>query len=315
MHTTKNKAIILASLACTCMAGGGMLLSRTVNSLYHTSTAPVVVLLLLTSVFLYTGGASLISKCVAQNIMPCNHGGINNGVLFAWLLIGAGLLLLGFNTGTLPLIWKDFFCSWAMLIFIAGILQLYKSRFKGGIIITATGLYLLFPKMSTVYPDTFVYEHFFAAYWPAGIVLLGIFIFVSLISRPKHKYPEGNRYESYTTAEQANRDGKINYRFICYGMEQVILDPEFKGGNIDVTFGGMELDLRRTSLPEGDTILYINARFGGVEITAPDHWEIEIRPNSFVGGVCDSRVKNRDKDPTRRLVLIAKCTFAGVDIR
>ena len=84
---------------------------------------------------------------------------------------------------------------------------------------------------------------------------------------------------------------------------------------IEVTFGGIELDLRRTTLAEGDTFLNINVVFGGVEITAPDNWDIEIRPNRFAGGIEDSRVKGLEKDRSRKLIIIAKCTFGGIDIK
>ena len=77
----------------------------------------------------------------------------------------------------------------------------------------------------------------------------------------------------------------------------------------------MELDLRRTSLAEGDTFLYVKAVFGGVEITAPDNWDIEIHSKGFVGGVSDSRVKNIEKDHTKKLIIIAQSTFGGIEIK
>jgi len=318
MNTTRNKVIIFAALAFSLMIGSGVLLNWTMNNLYTTSTALIVISLVLISVFLYVTGASIISRCLKQNKIPRNQGGLSNGIIFALLLIGAGILLLCFNTGIFPIIWKSFFFSWPMLLFIIGVIHICKLHFMWGIILAAIGKYFLFSEISKIYPDTLVYEQLVSTYWPVGIILLGIIIFVSIIIRPKrfeHRHPKGNWHESYIAGEQENQDGKINYQFTFSGTEQVILDPEFKGGNIDVTFGGMELDLRHTSLPEGETFLYINALFGGVEISAPDHWEIEIRSKSFVGGVSDSRLKYIDKDQSRKLILVAKCTFAGIEIK
>jgi predicted membrane protein len=97
-------------------------------------------------------------------------------------------------------------------------------------------------------------------------------------------------------------------------MEQVILDPEFKGGYIETVFGGMDLDLRRTSLPEGETFLNIKAVFGGVEIKAPAEWFIEIRTNSSFGGVSDERYKSQNIDFSKKLIITGEAVFGGITI-
>jgi len=319
MNTTKNNAILSTVIAFACIIGSSVLLSWTINALYTTSSALIVISLMLISVFSYVAGASIIGKNINKSSIRKNYGGVRNGIIFALLLIGAGLLLLCFNTGTFPVIWKSFFFSWPMLLFIIGAIHICRFHFISGIILAAIGKYFLLSEISKIYPDTIAYEQFLSTYWPAGIILLGILIFLSFIIRPerfkKHRHHKGNWKESYTPNEQENQDGKINYQFIFSGTEQVILDPEFKGGNIDLTFGGMELDLRHTSLPKGDTYLYVNALFGGLEISVPDNWDIEVRTKSVVGGVSDSRVKNTDKDQESKLILVAKCTFAGIEIK
>ena len=50
----------------------------------------------------------------------------------------------------------------------------------------------------------------------------------------------------------------------------MVVDDEFKGGTVQAIFGGIELDLRKTHLPEGETMLHIEAIFGGVELFVPD---------------------------------------------
>jgi len=318
MNTTKNNVILSAVLAFTSMIGSCVLLNWTITTLYSTSGALTVIALVLLSIFLYVMGASIIGKRINQNNIRRNRNGISNSIIFALLLIGAGLLLLCFNTGIFPIVWKSFFFSWPMILFIIGVVHICRLHFITGIILAAISKFFLFSEISKIYPDTLAYEQFLSVYWPAGIILLGALIFISVIIRPKHfrhRHLKGECHQSHTTNEQENLDGKISYQFIFSGTEQVILDPEFKGGNIDVTFGGMELDLRRTSLPKGETYLYVNALFGGVEITAPDNWDIEIQSKSVVGGVSDSRVKNIDKDQSSKLILVAKCTFAGIEIK
>lgn len=321
MSRTKNKGIIPAILAITLMISSGILLNWAINTLFMAATPFVVISMVLLSVLVYVAGATLMSRSISRHNASQSyaHNKTRNGVIFALLLIGAGILLLCFNTGWLAPAWKSVFFSWPMLLLIIGIIHICKFHFIWGIILAAIGKFFLFSEISKIYPDTLAYEQFLSTYWPAGIILLGILIFLSLIIRPKgfcrRKHIKENWHDTYVTSEQENQDGKINYQFTFSGTEQVFLEPEFKGGNIDVTFGGMELDLRHTSLPEGETFLYINALFGGVEISAPGDWEIDIRSKSFVGGVSDSRIKSNDKDQSKKLILVVKCTFGGIEIK
>ena len=226
--------------------------------------------------------------------------------------------MLSFNTGTLNPVWKSFFFSWPMLLFVIGAVNVCKFHFIPGIICAAAGKFFLIEKAADIFPGDFAYEQFASTYWPALIIIFGVIILLGTLIRPgrfnrnRHK---GNWKKDYAPDENENNDGKINYQFVFSGTEQVILDPVFRGGTIDVTFGGMELDLRRTSLAEGDTFLYVKAVFGGVEITAPDNWDIEIHSKGFVGGVSDSRVKNIEKDHTKKLIIIAQSTFGGIEIK
>jgi predicted membrane protein len=248
------------------------------------------------------------------------RGGTNDGVIFALLLIAFGILLLGFNTGHLPSEWKSFLLSWPMLLLVIGLLNVCRCNLVFGIIVAAIGKFFLFPRAAGIYPDDRIYEQFTSTYWPVLIIIFGVLIFLSVIMTPRRflcRHYKGNRKDSFTenTGNIGNQDGKINYQQTFSGTEQVILDPIFKGGNIETTFGGIDLDLRRTSLAEGDTFLNIKTTFGGVVIKVPDSWEIEIHSNAFAGGVNDSRVKNNDRDKSRKLVIIAKCTFGGVEIK
>ena len=301
------------------MIGGGLLLNQTLNVYYNTSSALFVVSLSILSVFLYLAGASLMGRCANKNNVRHSWSGISNNIVFALALVAAGALLLGFNTAYLPPVWKGFFFSWPMLLLAIGIVHVCKFQFLWGIILAAVGKFFLFTKVSAMFPGEVLYEQFASTYWPVLIIVCGVLILLSpfLGFGKRSKTCSKNKWnENNTPNENENNDGNINYNFTFSGTEQVILDPVFRGGNIDVTFGGLELDLRRTSLAEGDTYLYINAVFGGVEIKVPDNWDIEIRQNRFAGGIEDSRKNNNtEKDRTRKLIVVAKCTFGGIDIK
>ncbi|MDR1224664.1 MAG: cell wall-active antibiotics response protein [Tannerella sp.] len=310
---TNKKNLLLAIAAIVLMVGSGALLERTVNGFHYTSSALAVISVSLLAVFIYILGVPLIGRSLQRERTRRPYGGFNSGLQFAFLLIAGGLLLLCFNTELLNPVWKRLFFSWPMLLFVLGAIHVCRSRFTSGIIACAAGYFFLMEKAARIYPGNLAFKQFVATYWPGLIILAGILILLRILAAPGRFHRRGNRE---TPDENVNSNGKINYRFIFSGTEQVILDPVFRGGTIEVTFGGLELDLRRTSLAAGDTFLYVKALFGGVEITAPGHWEIEIHSKGgFAGGVCDSRAKNVDKDPAGKLIVIATSTFGGIEIK
>lgn len=301
------------------MVGSGALLAWTINSLYYTSPALIVISLSILSVFTYILGASFFGRRIQKSGYR-SYEGLYNGMMFAFLLIASGLLLLLFNINYFSRAWRVFFFSWPMLLFVIGAVNVCRRRITSGSIIGSIGYFFLMKRASAIFPEDLMLEQFESTYWPALIIILGVFILLGLLIGPgrfgRYRRHRGTWKESYAPNENENNDGKINYQFFFSGAaEQVILDPVFKGGTIDVTFGGMELDLRRTSLAEGDTFLYVKAAFGGVEITVPDNWNVEIHSKGFVGGTNDSRMKNFERDSTRKLVVIAKATFGGIEIK
>ena len=334
----KNKSLLLAIIAIALMTGSGFLLYWTINDLFCMSSALATISMVLLAVFIYIAGATFMGRSLrkekhahggvktsgipnesgAKFVLLYSPDGVDSGALLAFLLIAAGALLFCFNAALLNPVWKNFFFSWPMLFFVIGAICLCKRQLITGFIAVAGSFFFLIAKAAVIYPHDIQIERLASNFWPAVFIISGIAIIFSFIIRPKackSRHPRGNWYDDYTPDETENKDGKINYRFVFSGTEQVILDPVFKGGAVDVTFGGMELDLRRTSLAEGITSLYVNAIFGGVEIQAPDSWDIEIKSKTVVGGVSDERAKYMELDRTRKLVIYATCKFGGITIR
>jgi predicted membrane protein len=310
---TNRKNILLIFFAILLMAGSGVLLEWSVNCYFNALSPSRVVL----SVFMYIGGASLVGRCTRGGGYPsCFGERPKNGTMFAFLLIAGGLLLLSFNTQFLNPAWKPFVFSWPMLLFVIGASYVCRNHFTLGMILGAVGYFFLMEKASWIFSGDFAFEQFASTYWPALMIVAGVLLLLGILTGCSGRFRRSYCCkEPAATGENENSDGKINYHFVCSGTEQVILNPVFKGGSIDVICGGVELDLRRTSLAEGDTFLYVKAICGGVEITAPDHWEIELRSKAFVGGVYDSRAKDMAKDPARKLILIANAMFGGIEVK
>ena len=315
MDSKTNKSVLLSVLALAVMACSALLLGYTINVLSLSIEIGLTFILILTAIFLYVIGASLMGRIIIHRGEYWKTGAFHNGITFALLVIGTGSLLLCLNGGLLPMAWKCFFISWPMLLFVLGCAALCRIHYISGIILTAIGIFLLVP----LFPDTPFDKQFLSVWWPVFIVLGGLLLFVSILIKPKkhlgssHCHSKGDWENNYLTTE--NQDGTINHKFVFSGTEQVFLDPVFKGGSIETVFGGMELDLRKTSIAEGETYLYVKAVFGGVEIKAPEDWHIEVRSESAFGGATDDRHKSEDIDHTRKLIIFAKAVFGGVVVK
>ena len=51
---------------------------------------------------------------------------------------------------------------------------------------------------------------------------------------------------------------------------------QFKGGRIDVTFGGVELDLSQATMDGPEAVLELSARFSGIELRVPREWLVVV---------------------------------------
>jgi len=314
MESKTNKSVMLSVLAIAVMVCGGLLLGWTINVLSHFIDSGLTFILVLASVLLYVAGASWMGHIIVRGGEYWRFGGFHNGITFALLVIGTGVLLLCLNGGLLPVEWKRFLISWPMLLFVLGCSELCKIHYIPGIILASIGTFFLVQR----FPGASFDGQFISTWWPVFIIIGGGLIFFSILLKPKqflgsHNHPK-DFWNKQSEIQEENWDGKINYKFVFSGAEQVILDPVFKGGNIETIFGGMELDLRRTSLPEGESFLFVKAVFGGVEIKAPDNWLIEIRSESAFGGVADERSKIKDIDYSKKLIVVANAVFGGVTV-
>jgi len=321
MASKTNTSGLLSVLALVVMACSGLLLGWTINVLSHSIDTGLIFILVLVSVFLYVAGASWLGRIIVRGGDYWKFGGFHNGITFALLVVGIGCLLLCLNGGIFPIAWKCFFISWPMLLFVLGCSALCRIHYVSGIIMASIGTFFLVPRFSCIFPYTVFDETFLSTWWPVFIIIGGFLILFSILLKPKqfirrhHRRSKGCWEDNHVTTQSDNSDGTINYKFVFSGTEQVILDPVFKGGNIETVFGGMELDLRHTSLSEGETFLYVKAVFGGVEIKAPDNWFIDVRSESFFGGVTDDRLKSQQIDHSKKMIVVVNCAFGGVTIR
>lgn len=231
---------------------------------------------------------------------PCNRTVPTfSHLLKGFVVLGAGVLLLSFNMGWLPLQYKSVVFSWPSAITLVGlILFVQRARFLGAII-AAIGVYLLLHRVGI--PVNAVKQ----IVLPSLLILLGV---AMLLRNRNHALPLPN------TRKQ--RNGFIEEHNVFGGSRQQFRDEVFRGGSIYCLFGGSELDLTRTSLPEGTSILDVRCIFGGITLTVPTSWNIQLQTQSLFGGFVEEEHPPRHIDDNGRVLLIqGSCIIGGGEIR
>lgn len=227
-----------------------------------------------------------------------------NTIATSLAFIVVGILFLGRNLGWVD---TDLFytiVSWQMLLIYIGVFQLIKRNVIGGLIMIAVGSYFLLPS-----------EFGLGVYWPVLLIVIGIGILFKLNKRSSnwgwsHKRLGNNRPDSAAT-----ENGYVNADINFGGTKHIVLDPVFKGANIDVSFGSMALDLRRTSLEKQETYIDLDCNFGGIEIYIPSNWNVILRTDNSFGAIEDKRFLANEIDYEHELIIRGDVNFGGVEIK
>jgi predicted membrane protein len=224
------------------------------------------------------------------------------------LCIAVGVLLLLRNFGIMSNQLFHLLVSWELLLIVLGLVWLVKQRLTVGFILLAFGLYFFIPDvfgLSDEWKDNM---------WPFFLVLLGLILLLKLRKQSKWtKYDEGWRHnpEGATVVE----DGFVTADVSFGSVHHIVLDPEFKGAFLRVSFGSAVLDLRHTQLIGEETSVTIDASFGGIELYAPSAWNVISELNTNFSGVDDKRYLNTAIDSTHKLVIRGNIIFGGVEIK
>lgn len=230
-------------------------------------------------------------------------------LIFGGLLILLGVLFLGFNVGWLPPEYKGVIFSWPMVLIAIGILNFSeRCSWITGLLFTTVGVIFLLPKI----PGSGV-PSIETVFWPVMLIAAGILVMTKKYRHRNHHH-KWRRYRF--DPEKKTEDGFIYEHSVFSGSERIIPPGEFKGGRIEIIFGGSEIDLTKCTLAPGKNILELECIFGGVEIKVPPDWKISVEISPVMGGFVDKRkVFNVDNDSGSELLIKGTVVFGGGEIK
>jgi len=218
------------------------------------------------------------------------------------VLIALGFILVIKNMGFLPGYFEDIFFSWQMLLIAIGFVMTLGTGNRGpGLIVMAVGGFFILPEIFNADWRTY------SLFWPA------IFIIVGVIVLTNARWLKHEKWHSKTT----NSSDVIDIVSIFGGGERIVNSNNFSGGKITSIFGGAEVDLTRSQLSPGDSVIEMSCIFGGASLIVPSDWNVVIDVTPILGGFSDSRklIPGRSIDPSKTLIIRGAVIFGGGEIK
>jgi predicted membrane protein len=193
---------------------------------------------------------------------------------------------------------------WPVILIVLGLVQftVRPARPLGGFILLAVGAVFLLDALGVLPHAWFNYV------WPLGIVFIGLLL---ILGRPRRRWE--HRHE---VKEGVVDDDLIQRKVVFGGIDERVRSQNFRGGDVEVTFGGAKLDLRDARISAQGARLDLSATFGGIEILLPPNWNVRVESRPVLGGV-----ENKINAPGPGVAsgpfldIRASATFGGVTLR
>ena len=245
-----------------------------------------------------------------------------SSIICGLMFLAAGVLLFAFNAGYLLPEYKRVVFSWPMLLAAIGFVCLFsRDKWFGGVILMLLGGFFLLPKLNIERLD-FITQNG----WAIGLIIVGIFVIYRTIfgkrflfvhtesSWSDKKWHHSCRSRSCGSSE--DKSGSIDRNCVFAGGKEKIDIKNFRGGEVNSVFGGIELDMSEAQLAEGVHHLELNSIFGGIVLYVPIEWNIEINQTQVFGAFVDNRPKlSFEVDEKRTLMIETNAVFGGGEIK
>jgi predicted membrane protein len=150
--------------------------------------------------------------------------------------------------------------------------------------------------------------------WPVLLVLLGLAVLFRPPVVPPRPPRDGASFGEPGLELEVDEDRLIR-QYTCAGAQLRIESQSWRGGEIGVTAGGVELDLRQAQLDPEGAVLAVRVLMGGVDIRVPDTWHVEMDVTPLLGGADDSTRSTQGASSSPRLRIIGNVTLGGVSVQ
>jgi len=226
----------------------------------------------------------------------------NGGILPGIILIVVGTLFLLDHLGIIQA--SRYWLFWPLVLIAVGLARVFRSGERViGLGFILVGIVLQLHELG--------YTHLsWNAIWPFLLIFAGLQIIWSRFGAPRVLGTPG--------VISGGADA-VNEYALFGGVERRVNVNNFRGGSITAIFGGVEVDFRSADIEGEEASIYVEAIFGGVELTVPERWIVIFQGQSVFGGYSDeTRAPLPDSPgaPSRKtLVLHGRAVFGGISVK
>lgn len=186
-----------------------------------------------------------------------------SGLVFGFILLIAGALFLLDNLNIVEV--EGFFHWWPVVLIAIGLGEWVEGSSIGAAIWIGVGSWFL------LYNFDYLRVSPFEVFWPALLTIIGlILVWQALTNEP------GDRPRSMSA-----------FALMSGNVQRSSAEP-VDAIQATAVMGGCALDLRKIRTGERETVIDVFALWGGIEITIPEGWALELRVTPILAGVEDS---------------------------
>jgi predicted membrane protein len=205
--------------------------------------------------------------------------------------------------------------TWPVLLIVIGIVSGIKHQFK-------RSFWLVLIIIGGVFLAGDLIHDFDVHRFRIPIILLAVGLV--LIFKPKNRYKNYAKYKFKhdrhwnVGADQTmnnSSDEFVLLNNIFAGTKKNVICKDFKGGEINNTFGGCELNLIQADITN-EAVITVHQHFGGVKLVIPPNWIVKSDVVCIFAGVEDERprVNISDASNAKTLVLQGRVFMGGIEI-
>ncbi|MDN3205510.1 LiaF transmembrane domain-containing protein [Algoriphagus sediminis] len=260
--------------------------------------------------------------------MPANRSSNDSGLIFGFIIIAIGVLILLNKLGFFIPGW---ILSWPMILVAIGTFTLVKHGFRSffGSIMLGLGLYFLFERE---FGFDFGIERYI---FPVALILLGLYFVTqrrkenkilsdidSQINKSMKEAKDsmnsslgGEKQSNPFTSAGSTFNDRLNIDAIFSGVDKRVMSKNFQGGKLTAAFGGIDIDFTQADF-KGIATLQVDVIFGGMKLVVPPHWDVRTEVSNIAAGVEDKRIyRDSEVDPEKVLLLRGTVLFGGLEIK
>jgi hypothetical protein len=236
------------------------------------------------------------------------------GMVFGLAMIAGGVLFLLRNAGLVD--FRSIWQFWPLFPLFMGLTRLIQPRGRhdmtSGAFLTAVGGFWLLWTLRIFRSDVWNWI------WPFVLIALGVMMLLRR-QMPWSTWTPGasGAADSWPASPTDSNADTIFSESFFGGAKRRITSQAFQGGHVSVLFGGAEIDLRNAGMAKPTVALHLEATFGGVVVSVPPHWNVDLQVSGIFGGSEDQTLHpvNDPANVAPTLFVTGTAVFGGVTVR